>query len=76
MSANIFNIRRKRGVDCASITKLSSRLAELGEMSNRESANYHAQRLSTRLNTLDSEFKSLHFELVNVIDDGDNETMA
>ena len=76
MSANISNIRRKRGVVCASITKLCSRLAELEEMSNRESANYHAQHLSTRLNTLDSEFKSLHFKLVNVINDGDNETMA
>ena len=53
MSANISSIRRKWGVHVvhASITKLSGDVAELEEMSNWEDANYHAQCLSTRLNT-------------------------
>ena len=46
-----------------SITKLDSRLAELEGLLDREEAVRHAKRLSTRLNSLDGEFKTHHYEI-------------
>ena len=56
MSKDIVSIKKRRGVVHASITTLDSRLTELEEMPDQESANCHAQCLSIRLSALDSEF--------------------
>ena len=75
MSKDITSIRKRRGVVRASITRLVSRLTELEEMPDQEAANRHAQRLSTRMSALDSEFKSIHFQLIDLIDVEDEGTI-
>ena len=69
-------IRRRRGVVRRSITNLGKRLTELEELTDKTEAYCHAQRLSTRLATLDSEFKSLQYELMATIDETDEESIA
>ena len=54
----------------------SSRITtELEEMPDQEAANRHAQCLSTKLSALDSEFKSIHFQLIDLIDVEDEGTI-
>ena len=48
---------------------------ELEEMPDQEAANRHGQCLSTRLSALDSEFKSIHFQLIDLIDVEDEGTI-
>ena len=61
--------RKRRGVVKASITCLSSRLTELESMVEEPDTHDHAQRLSTKLETLDAEFKTHHFAAIDLIDD-------
>ena len=61
--------RKRRGVVKASITRLSSRLKELESKAEEPATHDHAQRLATRLDTLDAEFKTHHFALIDLIDD-------
>ena len=74
--SDISALLRKRGVVRASITRLNNRLTEVEEMLDREEAKRHAQRLSTRLNALDSEFKTQHFDIIAAIDESDAETLT
>ena len=76
MSSDASEIRRRRGVVRRSITNLGKRLTELEELTDKTEAHCHAQRLSTRLATLDSEFKSLQYELMATIDKTDEESIA
>lgn len=57
--------RKRRGVVKASITRLGSRLKELESEVEEPTTHDHAQRLATRLETLDAEF----FSLIDLIDD-------
>ena len=61
--------RKRRGVVKASITRLSSRLTALEGMVEEPDTHDHAQRLSTKLETLDAEFKTHHFAVIDLIDD-------
>ena len=74
--SDISALRRKRGVVRASITRLNNRLTEVEEMLDREEAKRHAQRLSTRLNTLDGEFKTQHFDIIAAINESDADTLT
>lgn len=68
--------RRKRGVVKCSITSLSKRLTELEESTDSaESVHSHVQRLSTRLQNLDSEFRTIHYQIVGAIAEGEDETL-
>ena len=73
--STIATLHRKRGVVRASITKLSNKLTEIKELADQEESLRHAQRLSTRLNTLDGDFKTHHFNVIAAIDE-DNEAHA
>ena len=66
--------RKRRGVVKASITRLSSRLKEFESKVGEPTTHDHAQRLATKLETLDAEFKTHHFSLIDLIDD-DDETL-
>ena len=69
------DLRKKRGVVRRSITNLGKHLTELGELSDRAEANCHAQRLSSRLTTLDSKFRSLQYQLMSMIEEEDTSTI-
>ena len=75
-SRAVSNVRKKRGVVRRSVTVLGTRLAELEESSRREDVGQHAQQLSDRLRTLNSDFKSLHFELIELIDEGEEDVLT
>ena len=76
MSRDASEIRRRRGVVRRSITNLGKRLTELEELTDKTEAYCHAQRLSTRLTTLNSEFNSLQYELMATIDEREEESIA
>ena len=65
---SIGNLRKRRGVVRASITRLATHLRELEETPDHPRTADHATQLLTKLNALDAEYKSLHFEVVDLID--------
>ena len=75
MSGTTASHRKKRGCVRASITKLHTRLDEL---EGRSDSGVHdqAKQLLTRVSTLDAEFKTHHFLLVDTIDETDAENLA
>ena len=62
----IANLRKRRGVIRASITKLGNRLKELEDSPGLPDAADHAQQLASKL---ESEFRTHHLQLVDLIDD-------
>ena len=64
--------RRRRGVAKASITRLSTRLIELETKVDDPSTLGHAQKLSAKLESLDSEFKVHHFAIVDALEDDEH----
>ena len=60
-------LRRRRGVTKASITKLSTRLSELETKVDDPMTLGHAQKLLTKLESLDSEFKQQHLTVIDSI---------
>ena len=65
-------LRKRRGVVRASITRLSSRLKDLESKVEQPTTLDHAQRMSKKLDTLDSEFKVHHYALIDLIDDDES----
>ena len=65
--------RKRRGVVKASITRLSSRLKEFESKVEEPTTHDHAQRLATKLEILDAEFKTHHFTLIDLIDDDETQ---
>ena len=64
--------RRKRGVIKRSITYLNKRLTELEESTEApDEVRCRTQRLSTRLQELDSEFRAIHYQIVGGIAEDD-----
>ena len=65
------NAKKRRGVARASLTRLSNRLKDLeGEIEQPKTLEL-AQRLSHKLTDLDSEFRTHHHTLIDLIDDED-----
>ncbi len=63
--------RKKRGVVRASTTHIRNKLAKLEGSPGPDSLDF-AQRLITRLETLDAEYKGHHYEIVDLLDDEDS----
>ncbi len=55
----------------ASVTRLSSRLDDLEGKTDQATTHDIAQRTSLKLTELDSEFKTYHYRLIDLIDDDD-----
>ena len=68
--------RRKRGFVRRSITNLGKRLTDLEVWTDKTEAYHHAQRLFARLETLDTEFKAVQYEIVSAINESDEESIA
>ena len=62
-------LRRRRGVTRASLTRLSTRVEELEAGIEQPGALENAQRSLQKLESLDSEFKSRHLSLIDLITD-------
>ena len=62
-------LRKRRGVTRASITRLCRRLGELEGAADQPSTLDLTQQLKKKLEELDSEFKTHHYGLIDVIDD-------
>ena len=69
------NLRKRRGIFRAQITRLITRVSELESLADQPRTADHAQELLTKLQTIDSDFKKLHFELIDQIAEEDNETL-
>ena len=65
----ISNQCKRRGVVCASITRLGSRLIGLEDKADQPGTRDLAQRMAMKLETLDPEFKGHHLALVDLIED-------
>ena len=63
------NLRKRRGVVRASITRLGNRLKELEGSPDLPNIAEHAQQLTSKLESLDSEFRVHHLQLIDLIDD-------
>ena len=59
--------KRKRGVVRASVTKLRTRLGELEKKVDDPSTLDFAQRLVSKLDSLDAEFKVHHYSIIEHI---------
>lgn len=54
-------------------SRLDNRLTELEAATDRPDASEYAKQLTVKLDTLVGEFKSLHFKLINLIEDNESE---
>ena len=65
------NLRKRRGVAKASITRLDTRLKTLESAIDQPTTRDSARQLSAKLKEYDAEFKTAHLSLVDLIDDED-----
>ena len=75
MSSPISKLRKRRGVVRASITLLTTRLKELEDADPELDTPKHAQQLLGKLKSLDEEFRGLHYDVIDLIDDGSEDTV-
>ena len=68
-------LRKRRGVVRASITWLDNRLKELEDIADQPGTPDHARQLAAKLEVLDSELKTYHFQLIDLLDDEDEESL-
>ena len=69
------NLRKRRGVVRASVTKLNERILELEGITDVNRIADSARQLLTKLQILDSDFKRIHFDLIDLIDEADTTTL-
>ena len=65
----------KEGVLRRSVTRLSDRVSELEATTDQPRTTDHARQLLTKLQTLDSDFRRIHFELINLIDEANTDAL-
>ena len=72
------NLCKRRGVlraSITSITRLGGRLTELeGTVDQPRTADY-ARQLVNKLQSIESDFKKLHYEIIDLIDEEDADAM-
>ena len=69
------NLRKRRGVILASVTRLDGRITELEGTSDQPRTPDHARQLLARLQTLDADYRSLHLQIFDLISEGDADTL-
>ena len=69
--ATIANTKKRRGVARASITRLTNRVKELESEERSPKTSDFAERLSTKLTQLDSDFREQHHALIDLIEEDD-----
>lgn len=69
------NLRKRRGVVCGSITRLSDRVAELEGTPGQPRNVHRARQLLAKLQTLESDYKTIHLQIVDLINEEDNDAL-
>ena len=69
--ATIANVRKRRGVARASLTRLANRVRDLEREDRNPRTLVLAERMSTKLMQLDSDFRAQHHALINLIEEED-----
>lgn len=69
------NLRKRRGVVRRSVTRLSDQISDLEATADELRTAEHARQLLTKLQTLDSDFRKIHFELIDLIDEENTEAL-
>ena len=69
------NLHKKRGAARSSVTRLSNRLKDLEADPEVPGASDRAKHLLSKLNEADSDFKTLHYQVLDVIDERDDEAL-
>ena len=69
------SLRKKRGVARNSVTRLGTWLRELESDPEAAGVSDHAKQLLLKLDEADSNFKSLHFQVLDLIDENDDEAL-
>ena len=59
--------RKRRGIICASITKLADQIAELEGKTTFPTDVFKAQQLQKKLEGYDTDFKLYHFKVVDLV---------
>ena len=67
---DITTCKKIRGISCASITKLATKLNDLESKADQPTTLDFARRLKERLDSLNLEFKTHHYALVEQIEEG------
>ena len=67
--AELTNARKRRGTVRSSITRQTNRLKKLEDKPDLPNALEGAKQIIERLEALDSQFRTTHFEVINLIDD-------
>ena len=63
------NLCKRRGVLRASVSRLSARISELEGTSDQPRTVDHARQLLTKLQTLDADYRALHLQIIDLIDE-------
>ena len=71
----LFSLRKKRGVVRSSVTRLGNRMRELESDTEAAGVSDCDKQLLLKLNEFDSDFKSLHFQVLDLIDENDDEAL-
>ena len=74
--AELSNLRKRRGTTKGSITKLLNQVKALEPKTHEALALDLANQLLPNLKSLDEQFKTQHFSIVDAIDEGDTESLA
>ena len=61
------NLRKRRGIARGSITRLSGRVTELEATPDQPLTSDRAQQLLTKLQTLESDYRTLHLQIVDLL---------
>ena len=69
------NLHKKRGVPRSSVTRLGNRLRELESDPEAAGVSDRAKQLLVKLDEADSDFKSLHYQVLDLIDESDDEAL-
>ena len=66
---SIASLCKRRGVVCASVTRTGAQLKDLDDTKDHPDTPAHAQLLIAKLESLDIDFKNLHLQIVDLLDD-------
>lgn len=66
------HLKKRRGTQRGSVTRLGTRVTELEGIANQPGTTGYARQLLTKLKSHDEEFKNLHFQIIDSIDEGDD----
>ena len=76
MSSPISKLWKRRGVVRASTTRLGTRVRELEDTAVQPGTPNHAQQLMGKLKSLDEEFRRLHYDIVDLIEEETDDSDA